>query len=130
MTSRGEKIKAARKAKKMSQEELGAACGTNKQTIYKYETGIITNIPFDRLEKIAEALDISPAYIMGWKNGDKLPFNTLTKEKAPAPITESERNIVKIAGRDGSFVERRLTDDQVEALRSIIDQFPEAGDDI
>lgn len=56
--------------------------------------------------------------------------NTGQKEKAPAPITESERNIVKIAGRDGSFVERRLTDDQVEALRSIIDQFPEAGDDI
>lgn len=52
------------------------------------------------------------------------------KKKAPAPITESEHNIVKIAGRDGSFVERRLTDDQVEALRSIIDQFPEAGDDI
>ena len=71
--------------------------------------------------KLATYFGVSVDYLLG--NDDQ-------KEKAPAPITESERNIVKIAGRDGSFVERRLTDDQVEALRSIIDQFPEAGDDI
>lgn len=41
----GERIKAAREAKGMSQEDLGKSFGATKQTIYKYETGIITNIP-------------------------------------------------------------------------------------
>lgn len=62
----GSRIKAARESKRMTQEELGAACGTTKQTIFKYETGLITNIPLDRLEKIADVLDIPPASLMGW----------------------------------------------------------------
>lgn len=66
--TKGEKIKAAREAQKMTQEELGRICGTTKQSIFKYETGVVTNIPLDRLEKIAEALDISPAFLMGWDN--------------------------------------------------------------
>ena len=63
----GSRIKAAREAKKMTQEELGAACGTTKQSIFKYETGVVTNIPLDKLEKIANVLDVSPAALMGWE---------------------------------------------------------------
>lgn len=62
----GNRIKMAREAKQMTQEELGATCGTTKQSIFKYESGVVTNIPLDRLEKIAAALDVSPAYLMGW----------------------------------------------------------------
>lgn len=50
----------------MTQEELGAACGTTKQTIFKYENDLITNIPMPRLERIAEILKVSPPYLMGW----------------------------------------------------------------
>ena len=38
-------------------------------------------------------------------------------------------NIIKIAGRDGSFRERQLTDKQLAALNAIIDQMPDASDD-
>lgn len=69
----GYRIKTARDAKKMTQEELGFACGTTKQTIFKYETGIVTNIPLDRLEKIADILDVSPAYLMGWEEASPAP---------------------------------------------------------
>lgn len=62
----GNRIKMAREAKQITQEELGATCGTTKQSIFKYESGVVTNIPLDRLEKIAVALDVSPAYLMGW----------------------------------------------------------------
>ena len=91
------------------------------------------------LAKISAYFGVSVGKLLTNESTGAIEFTVSTKEmqdylqskkKAPAPITESERNIVKIAGRDGSFVERRLTDDQVEALRSIIDQFPEAGDDI
>ena len=33
--TKGEKIKAAREAAGLTQEELGRLCGTTKQTIYK-----------------------------------------------------------------------------------------------
>lgn len=64
----GSRIKSAREAKKLTQEELGLACGTTKQTIFKYETGVITNIPLDRLERIATALNVTPASLMGWES--------------------------------------------------------------
>lgn len=54
------------------------------------------------------------------------------KKEKPTPVSESGRpvNIVKIAGRDGSYAEKRLTDEQVKALQTIIDQMPEAPDDL
>ena len=64
----GIKIKAAREARKMTQEELGIACGTTKQTIFKYETGVVTNIPLDRIEKMADVLNISPVHLLGWEH--------------------------------------------------------------
>ena len=64
--TKGERIRDAREARKMSQEELGRACKTTKQTIYKYESGLVTNIPLDRLEAIADALGVSSAYLAGW----------------------------------------------------------------
>ncbi len=67
--TKGEKIRSAREAAGMTQEELGRACGTTKQTIYKYENDIVSNIPLDRLEAIAGAVGVSAAYIMGWSSG-------------------------------------------------------------
>ena len=57
-----------------------------------------------------------------------LKFNT--EKKSPAPVSKSGRsvNIVKIAGRDGRFVEKRLSDDQIKALKTIIEQLPDASD--
>lgn len=66
--NKGERIKAAREAANLTQEELGRLCGTTKQTIYKYENGIVTNIPLDRIEKMASVTGVSSAYITGWKD--------------------------------------------------------------
>ena len=76
----GNRIKMAREAKQITQEELGATCGTTKQSIFKYESGVVTNIPLDRLEKIAVELDVSPAYLMGWDEPEQpkpLPSNIM-----------------------------------------------------
>lgn len=74
----GERIRDARESKKISQEELGRACKITKQTIYKYETGVITNIPLDKLEIIADVLDVSSAYLAGWSDDPApLPSNII-----------------------------------------------------
>lgn len=62
----GERIKSARLSAGLSQVELAQKVHTTKQNIYKYETGIITNIPSDKVEAMASALDVSAAYLMGW----------------------------------------------------------------
>ena len=62
----GEKIKNLRILMKLTQEELADAAGTKKQTIHKYETGIISNIPASKIKLIADKLGTTPAYLMGW----------------------------------------------------------------
>ena len=62
----GERIKKARDSKNLSQTELAKLVNISKQTLYKYENNIITNIPSDKIELIAEVLKVSPAFLMGW----------------------------------------------------------------
>ena len=66
--TKGERIKLLREKANMTQEELAKLLKTTKQTIYKYEQSIVTNIPSDRVERIAEVLNTTPAYIMGWES--------------------------------------------------------------
>lgn len=47
--------------------------------------------------------------------------------ETPAP---PKLNIVKIAGRDGSFEERAMTDDEVADLQTKLEQLPDASDDL
>lgn len=63
----GEKIKILRKQKGMTLEELGDKIGVGKSTVRKWETGMIANMRRDKISKIAEALDTTPAYLMGWE---------------------------------------------------------------
>lgn len=67
----GERIKQTRLDKNMTQTELAARVGITKQAIYKYENGIVTNIPFERIEQIATALNVSVAQIIGTETRSK-----------------------------------------------------------
>ena len=62
----GKRIKQRREELGLTQEAVAKKVGVAIQTIYKYENEIVTNIPLDKLEKIAEALNIRPDYLMGW----------------------------------------------------------------
>lgn len=50
----------------------------------------------------------------------------------PTPVFESGHsvNIVRIAGRDGSFVEKQLNDKELQALKAFVDLLPDASDDL
>ena len=62
----GEKIKYLREKQGISQIDFATKIGVSKQTLYKYENNIITNIPSNKVEKSANLLNCSPAYLMGW----------------------------------------------------------------
>lgn len=59
----GDRIRQRRKALGLTQEDLACKIGTIKQTIYKYEHGVITNIPSKRLDEIATALETTTPYL-------------------------------------------------------------------
>jgi len=64
----GSRIKKLRKALGYTQTELGEKIGETKQTIYKYESGIVANIPSKKVEALAAALETTPVYLMGWSD--------------------------------------------------------------
>ena len=67
----GQRIRLTREKLGLTQENVAKIVGVAIQTIYKYEHEIVTNIPLDKLEKIASALQTTPAYLMGWKEIEK-----------------------------------------------------------
>lgn len=66
----GERIKKRRTSLGISQVSLADKVGISKQSLYKYENGIITNIPSGKISQIAATLDTTPSYLMGWDKED------------------------------------------------------------
>lgn len=68
----GERIKILREQLGMSQIDFATKLNVSKQNLYKYENNIITNIPSDKIEAAAKLCNVSPAYLMGWEDEEKI----------------------------------------------------------
>ena len=84
----GQRIKIAREQKNMTLDEVAKRCETTKQTIYKYENEIVTNIPYDKIVLLSKALDVTPSYLFGWAE----------KENSPSELqlTEGEKTMLEL----------------------------------
>lgn len=71
MMTIGERIKQLRLERNLTQQELADRLGTSKQAIYKYENGVVTNIPLDRLEQLANILSTTTSYLTGWEENNE-----------------------------------------------------------
>lgn len=87
----GERIKEIRNRLNMSQVAFADKINVSKQTLYKYENNIITNIPSDKIEAAAKLGNVSPAYLMGWD--DNNTDNQLVNK--PLLNKRDERDIAK-----------------------------------
>lgn len=88
MSTKGSRIKEAREKIGMSQTDMADRIGVSKQTLYKYENDIITNIPSDKIEEISALTGVSPAYIMGWET-NQLPSEVIKLQTKNLPILGS-----------------------------------------
>jgi len=88
----GERLKQLREQLGMSQVDFATKINVSKQTLYKYENNIITNIPSDKIESAARICNVSPAYIMGWGN-DLSPITSDTSSELTA---RDAKDIAKI----------------------------------
>lgn len=72
-----DKISTRRKELGLTLEEIGDFVGVGKSTVRKWETGDIANMRRDKIALLADALQVTPAYLMGWEEPDtkKAPSN-------------------------------------------------------
>ena len=112
----GEKIKHLRIKSGLTQEDIAKSTGTTKQAIYKYENGIVTNIPTDKIEKMADLFGVTPSYLMGWDDEPK-------KEQPPIPdgLTEDERFWVEIY--------RKVSPEIQDLLITMVSSFDQQSED-
>ena len=72
----GERIRYEREKNHLSQEDVAKAISSTKQAVYKYENGIVTNIPIDKIEIMARLFGTTPCYLMGWKEDEGCVSNS------------------------------------------------------
>lgn len=62
----GERIAAARIAAGLTQDDLARLIGTSRPNLCRYETGVVKEIPREKIAAIAKALRVSSAYLEGY----------------------------------------------------------------
>ena len=121
------KLRAMRKEKRITLDELARRVGTSKQTIQRYETGVISNIPPEKVEAIAMALGTTPAALMGWSESareyepaeggvKRLPI--LGEIACGVPVYANEEHesfVIADSGLDADFCLRAHGDSMVGA---------------
>ena len=105
----GQRIKAARERKDLTLDEVARRCETTKQTIFKYENEIVTNIPYDKIVLLSNALDVTPSYLFGWDE----------KENSPSEpqLTEGEQLMLELFRKIPADRQREAIDLLRVALR-------------
>lgn len=148
----GERIKNRRKEIGMTADNLALELGVSRSTIYRYESGFIEKLPLDFLEPLADALNTTPDYLMGWTDdpidydepvitGD-IPLEILKEADGDmelaykmhqAVLNDSQRNSinsVEIENPDIRQIARagkKMTPEQAENLRKYAEfMYPEA----
>lgn len=126
-----EQLRAARLAKGYTQQHIANLIGIDKSTYCGYETGK-RRPRLDQLTRIAKALGVTVSDLVEEGYWATISQHEVSEAFSDNPnlTTNGNRNIIRIAGRDGSFEERALSDDQLSALKAILNQMPDASDDL
>lgn len=114
----GRRLKETREGLNISAEELAEAIGVNKATIHRYETGYFKSIKLDRLDKIAEFLNVSKSYLTGDSKDKyfKESFTTVFEAK-PKELSEILDISIDLLTQDNILVEGKpVNKDNLKSL--------------
>ena len=117
----GARLKTLRLDRGLTQDEVGQRVLVSKQTLYKYENDIVTNIPADKIEMLAEVYGVTPAYIMGWKDPPLIAAKEIAPygKKVTEKVTEADLNKMLTSGGVLMFGDKKLTEEQKKVLLSV-----------
>ena len=87
-----ERLKTCRLSSGYTLDEIAAKLCTSRQAIYKYEKGIVTNNPIDKINLLAEIYGVTPAYLMGWESNSEHSQDTLD---SLGPLSDEDLDFIK-----------------------------------
>ena len=105
------RLKEVRESRNISAEELAEAIGVNKATIHRYERGDFKSVKQNRLELIAEFLNVSKSYLTG--DSDSKYYNETIKsvfEIKPKELDEIVKITTDLLTQDGIVIEGKPVD--------------------
>lgn len=104
--TQGQRLRQRRLEKRLTQEYLAEQLNTTKQAIYKYEADIVQNIPLEKLLRLAQLLDCSPAWLQGFAD-DPL---------ALAPVSAADSEPYRLYAEYLDVLQRLTPDDRRAVL--------------
>ena len=110
-----QRIKALRKERNLTLEQVADIVGVGKSTVRKWETGMIANMKRDKIAALAKALGTTPAYLMGWSESEEK--NSPDKVE----LTEGEKKWLELYNR--------ISDDSKELFIKMLDAFDKISAD-
>ena len=104
----GQRIKTMRTQQGLSIDDLACRLGKNRTTVYRYENGDIENLPLGILDSLAEALNTTPAHLMGWESSNV---------KEEIDYGDADKAILKYTDKwIGEFGTGIFNDDELEKI--------------
>lgn len=104
-------------------QDLAEKTNMSKSTLQRYETGAIKNVPLDKLEILAKALYVTPAYLMGWedeiedKETENYYLNPETRKLAQEVYENPNLRILFDAARDVEPEDIQMAVDMLERFK-------------
>jgi transcriptional regulator with XRE-family HTH domain len=109
----GERIRKIRIEKNMTQEELAHKAGyKSRSTIAKIEANE-RDASQSMIAALAEALGVTPSFLMGWEDNEEQ--KSTTEEPPKQPITDEDIKFALFNGADG------VTDEMYEEVKNFAD---------
>ena len=125
----GERLRHLRTEHELSQMELAKNLKTSKSSVNMYER-CEREPSLEMLERIADFFNVDLDYLLGKSdcpNKYALPNPSHSFNVNPATLSH---NIIRIAGRDGSYREEVISDEQMAKFMRMLDELPDASDDL
>jgi transcriptional regulator with XRE-family HTH domain len=104
----GERIKMLRKEKHISAESIAVAAKVSPATIYRYENGDIAEVPLEKAEAIATALNTTVAYLTGKLETDLRALDIEIRYHGHAGVELVDLDIPGVSARYSSDRWQRL----------------------
>lgn len=125
----GRRLKKARLDAGFTQKEVADRLGITYQAISNYERGT-NRVDTDTLTQICAIYGIAITDLLTDLASGGIDLIHKSQQQNEHSDDVKNMNVLRIAGRDGSFEERVLTDEQLTALKAIISQLPDASEDL
>lgn len=101
-----DKVRNRRLELNLTLKEVAAMVNVSEPTIQRYESGEIKNIRRDKIKLLADALQVSPGYIMGWEDIEQ------SQTDKSSTITDVKQAMEVILAQPGLMLNGEMLSDE------------------